>query len=117
MTSFDDFNKPTETDSINLTKIKDTPFTVTAVEKSDYTAEDGEISDGVKITTKETWEKEDGTKVNKLHTTRRAVVSKLNDEDFRKALDGGETFKVKCPLEKVKPKGKGQAYFDLVAAT
>jgi len=119
--NFDDFNKETEGDSVNLTTIKDTVFTITAVEKSDYTAPDGEVSEGVKITTEETWEKEDSegniTKVNKLHTTRRAVVSKLNDEDFRKALDGGETFKVKSPLDKVKPKGAGQPYFDLVAAT
>ena len=114
--SFDDFNQQKEADSVNLTTIKDTPFTIISVEKSDYTAKDGKVSDGVKITTEESWDGKDGKKFNKLHTTRRAVVSKLNDEDFRKALEGGEHFKVKCPLEKVKNTTGGQDYFDLVAA-
>lgn len=112
-----DFNKfkKSESDSINLSEIGDKEFTILAVVDSDYTAKDGKVSKGVKISTSETWEKEDGTEVSKLHTTRRAVVNKLTDADLRKALDDGDTFKVKCPLEKVKATGGGMDYFDLVA--
>lgn len=113
-----DFNKyasKSQSDSINLSEIGDKPFTITAVEDSPYT-KDGVETPGVKISTLETWEKEDGTKVTKIHTTRRAIVSKLSDEDLRKAIDDGETFKVMCPTEKVKPSGSGMPYFDLVAA-
>ena len=115
MTNFNDFGQKSG-DSINLSKIKDDVFTIVAVEKSDYKAQDGTLSDGVKITTEETWKKEDGTEVNMIHTTRRAIVSKLSDAEFLKALDNGEHFRVKCPAEKVKPQGSGMAYFDLVAA-
>jgi hypothetical protein len=113
-----DFNKfgQKSGDSINLSEIGDKVFTITGVEDSPYTGKDGEETPGVKISTAEEWEKEDGTKVSKIHTTRRAVVSKLVDVDLRKALEDGETFKVKCPSEKVKAKGGGMAYYDLVAA-
>mgnify|MGYP003130685497 CR=1 FL=1 len=113
-----DFNKfgQKSGDSINLSEIGDKVFTITGVEDSPYTGKDGEETPGVKISTAEEWEKEDGTKVSKIHTTRRAVVSKLVDVDLRKALEDGETFKVKCPNEKVKAKGGGMAYYDLVAA-
>jgi len=117
MTSFDDFNKQKSGDSVNLTTLKGEPFTIVSVEKSNYKAEDGTISEGVKITTVEKWDKEDGTEVNRIHTTRKAVVSKLLDDEFLKALDNGENFKVRSPEEKVKPQGKGNPYFDLVAAT
>ena len=114
MGDFSKFNQ-NASDSINLSEIGAKPFTITAVEDSPYT--DGEKSTpGVKISTVESWEKEDGTKVNKIHTTRRAIVSKLTDKDFVSALAEGETFKVKCPTEKTKPKGKGLPYFDLIAA-
>ena len=115
MTNFDHYGQKPG-DSINLSEIGDKVFTITSVEDSPYTQQGEEPTPGVKISTVETWEKEDGTKVQKVHTTRRAIVSKLNDEDFRKALDSGEKFKVKCPKDKVKPKGKGMPYFDLVAA-
>ncbi len=114
MTNFDDFGQNSG-DSINLSKIDDDVFTILSVESSPYT-KDGVETEGVKITTEETWTKEDGTEVQKIHTTRRAIVSKLNDAEFRKALDAGEHFKVKCPKEKVKPKGGGMAYFNLIAA-
>mgnify|MGYP004003701687 FL=1 len=112
-----DFNKfgQKSGDSINLSEIGDKVFTITAVEDSPYT-KDGEETPGVKISTSEKWEKEDGTQVSKIHTTRRAIVSKLVDADLRKALENGETFKVKCPAEKVKSKKGGMPYFDLVAA-
>ena len=114
MTSFNDFGQSAG-DSINLSEIGDKVFTMTAVEDSPYTQ--GEDSTpGVKISTEETWTKEDGTKVQKIHTTRRAIVSKCTDADLKEALANGETFKVKCPKEKVKPKGKGMPYFDLIAA-
>ena len=116
MTNFDDFNKQKSGDSVNLTTLEGKSFTIVSVEKSDYKAQDGTVSDGVKITTVEKWETKDGEKVNKIHTTRRAVVSKLTDAEFLKALDGGETFKVRSPLEKVKNTTGGQDYFDLVAA-
>ena len=115
MTNFNDFGNKSG-DSINLSKIGDKTFTILAVEDSPYKAQDGTISPGVKITTEETWTTDKGEEVNKIHTTRRAVVSKLTDTEFVKALDGGEHFKVKCPTEKVKPEGNGMAYFDLVAA-
>jgi len=116
---FNSFGQKTG-DSINLSEIGDKTFTILNVEDSPYTKDGEETAGvktaGVKISTEETWKKEDGTEVKKIHTTRRAIVSKLNDEDFRKALEGGEHFKVKCPKDKVKPKGSGMPYFDLVAA-
>ncbi len=114
MTNFNDFGNKTG-DSINLSKIGDDVFTILAVEDSNYT-KDGVETEGVKITTEETWKTDNGDEVSKIHTTRKAVVSKLKDAEFVKALEGGEHFKVKCPLEKVKPEGNGMAYFDLVAA-
>ena len=113
MGNLNDYNK-SSSDSINLTEIGDKVFTIIGVEDSAY-SKDGEETPGVKIETSETWEKADGTKVNKIHTTRRAVVSKLVDADLRKAIGDGETFKVKCPTEKVKSKKGGMAYYDLVA--
>ena len=109
-----DFNKfgQKSGDSINLSEIGDKVFTIIGVEDSPYTGKDGEETPGVKISTAEEWEKEDGTKVSKIHTTRRKLV----DADLRKALNEGETFKVKCPAEKVKSKNGGMAYYDLVAA-
>ena len=114
MTNFNDYGQKPG-DSINLSEIGDKIFTITGVEDSPYT-KDGEETPGVKVSTSETWKKEDGTEVQKIHTTRRAIVSKLCDEELRKALDSGETFKVRCPKDKVKPKGSGMPYFDLVAA-
>lgn len=114
MTNFNDFGQ-SASDSINLSEIGDKVFTITGVEDSPYKDGDKETP-GIKISTEETWTKEDGTEVTKIHTTRRAIVSKCTDDDLRKALENGETFKVKCPKEKVKPKGKGLPYFDLIAA-
>jgi len=102
-------------DSINLSEIGDKVFTITAVEDSPYTNGD-DSTPGVKISTEESWTKADGTKVSKIHTTRRAIVSKLTNKEFVEALAEGETFKVKCPKELTKPKGAGKPYFDLIAA-
>lgn len=118
MTRMGDFNKfaTTAKDSISLTEIGDKPFTILAVEKSNYEKKGEEPVPGVKITTQEKWTTESGEEVNKLHTTRRAIVNKLTNENFLEALDSGETFRVKCPLEKVPSKSAGgMPYFDLVA--
>lgn len=112
-----DFNKyaTKSGDSINLSEIGDKTFTITEVVDSPY--KDGEtITAGVKMTTVETWETRNGDKVNKIHTTRRAIVSKVTNPEFLEALQTGETFKVKCPKTLTQPKGKGKPYFDLVAA-
>lgn len=114
MGDFNSFNQKSG-DSINLSEIGDKPFTITAVEDSPYTS--GEDSTpGVKITTEENWEKADGESVNKIHTTRKAIVSMLTDDKFTEALAKGETFKVKCPAEKIKSKSGGMGYYTLVAA-
>lgn len=115
MGNIDDYTSSAK-DSISLTEIGEKPFTIVSVEKSNYEKQGAEPVPGVKITTQEEWETDKGEKVNKLHTTRRAIVSKLTNENFLEALNGGETFKVKCPLEKVPSKtAGGMAYFDLVA--
>jgi hypothetical protein len=103
-------------DSINLSDLGDKPFTIVSVEESNYEEQGKAPTPGVKISTVEEWEREDGTKVSKIHTTRRAIVSKLLNPEFLKAIESGETFTVKCPTEKVKSKKGGMPYFDLVAA-
>lgn len=106
-----------EADSVNLSEIGDTAFTMVKIEDSDYTEQGKEPQPGVKIETEEEWTRaKDGKKVNKIHTTRRAVVSTLSNADLRKDLENGKRLKVKCPTEKVKPKGGGQPYFVLVDA-
>jgi len=114
MGDFNSFNQKAG-DSINLAELGDKPFTITKVESSPYVNGEEE-TEGVKITTEENWEKADGQKVNKIHTTRKAIVSMLLSEDFQSALAKGETFKVKCPAEKVKSKSGGMGYYTLVAA-
>lgn len=115
MGNFNDYAK-SASDSINLSDLGDKPFTIVGVEESNYEEQGKEPTLGVKVSTAEEWEKEDGTKVSKIHTTRRAIVSKLLNPEFLSALESGETFKVKCPKEKVKPKKGGMPYFDLVSA-
>ena len=107
-----DYNE--QGDSISLAKIGDKPFTIVSVEDSNYT-QGSEVNEGVKITTKETWKREDGgDDVNKLHTTRIAVVKKMKNVDFRKDLAGGKVFKVIC--KEIPSKTGGKAYFDLFDA-
>jgi len=114
MGDFNSFNQKAG-DSINLSELGDKVFTITAVESSPYINGE-EQTDGVKITTKESWEKADGQKVNKVHTTRKAIVSMLLNDDFQSALAKGETFRVKCPAEKIKSKSGGMGYYTLVSA-
>jgi hypothetical protein len=114
--SLQDYQKTA--DSINLSEIGDTVFTVTHIEDSPYVENGKEPQPGVKITTKETWTRaKDGEKVNKIHTTRRAIVSMLSNANLRKDVnENNKTLKLRCPKEKVKPKGGGQPYFTLVDA-
>ena len=94
MGNFNDYAKSTS-DSISLKELGDTPFTIVGIEESNYEEAGKEPTPGVKIETTEEWTKEDGNKVKKIHTSRRAIVSKLLDADFLKAIEGGETFKVR----------------------
>jgi len=124
MSNFDDVTEKQASDSVSLVGKEGIPFTIVDVADSAY-EKDGVKTPGVKITTKESWENANGEKVNKLHTTRRAIVNKLRKTDdkdnetnqkLHDALEKGETFKVVVPKDKVKPKGNGMAYFDLIAA-
>lgn len=100
-------------DSKSLTALDGKSFTITAVEDSNYTEGD-KVTDGVKITTKEQFDIE-GEKLNKFHTTRTAVVSKLKNAELRADLAKGEQIgPVKC--ESTKSKTGGKPYFDLVPA-
>lgn len=87
-------------DSANLKAIDGKSFTIVGVEESAYQDGDNEVP-GVKILTKENFTV-DGRDYNKLHTTRVAVVNKLLSAPIREALNGGETFEVKCVESKTK---------------
>ena len=92
-------------DSVSLTKIGDQKFTIKAVEDSPY-----DDQAGVKITTLERFDV-DGTKQNKFHTTRTAIVTKLTNQKLRDDLKDGKSIgPVKCIEVKSKA---GRNYFDL----
>jgi len=107
-------------DSISLAKIGENPFTIVALEDSDY-EEQGEITPGVKITTKETFT-HNGEKYTKLHTTRITITNRfrrknkngeLINSKIHDLLASGETIgPVKCVS--VKAKRGGKDYFNLV---
>lgn len=94
-----------------MAKIGDKSFTVTFVEDSDYTQGD-EVSKGVKLTTKETFEV-DGKEFNKFHTTRVAIVSKFSDHSIREDInENNEPLgPIKCVTEK---SASGKDFFNLV---
>lgn len=98
--------KTTGGDSISLTNIDGEKFTVIAVEDSDYT-DGGDVTPGVKITTKEEFEI-DGTKRNKFHTTRTVIVETLQNPKLREALSNGDTL---GPI--VCKKVSGKKYFSI----
>ena len=99
-------------DSVSLAKIDNKAFTITFIEDSDYT-QGNEVTKGVKITTKETFEIE-GTLINKFHTTRVAIVKKFNNEKIRIDVNNGNSLgPVKCVLEK---SASGKNFFNLVDA-
>ena len=94
--------------SISLAKIGEKPFTILAVERSDYTSGD-ESTEGVKITIKETFEG-----VNVLHTTRVAIVKKMKEPAVLKTLAVNEPIgPVKCVEGKTEA---GKKFFKLVDA-
>jgi len=88
-----------EGDSISLLKIDGQPFHIVKIEGSAYNEDPG-----FKITTEESFTI-DGVKWNKFHTTRRAVVAKLNDEKVRKQLEIGKIGPMICKLTKAKTAG------------
>ncbi len=107
-------------DSASLTNLDGHAFSITAVEDSDYTeTKDGKevVSPGVKITTRAEYDIEkDGktTKVNKFHTTRKAIVSKLaKGQKLREDIDSG-TVVGPMVCKKVPSVKGGLPYFDLV---
>ncbi len=93
-----------------MAKIDDKEFTITFIEDSDYTQGD-EVTKGVKITTKETFEI-DGNFINKFHTTRVAIVKKFNNENLRTDVNNGNPLgPVKCVSEK---SASGKNFFNLI---
>ena len=97
-------------DSASLAKIDDKAFTITFIEDSDYTQGD-EVTKGVKITTKETFEIE-GNFINKFYTTRVAIVKKFNNEKLRNDVNNGNSLgPVKCISEK---SASGKNFFNLI---
>jgi len=99
-------------DSVSLKKIDGQKFTIVKVEDSNY-EEDGKVTEGVKITTEETFTI-DGKMWNKFHTTRIAIVRILQNPELRKDLEkGGSMNPVIC--KSVHPP-KGKDYWDLVPA-
>lgn len=85
-------------DSVSMTTMDGQPFTVIAVEDSNY--EDGDdVTPGVKLTTKEKW----NNGVNKLHTTRKVIVDFFKNETLREALKQGD---YAGPFVCEKPAGK-----------
>ena len=99
-------------DSVSLAKIGGQKFTIVAVEDSNY-EEDGNVSQGVKITTKESFDV-DGKKLSKFHTTRYAIVNKLRNEKLRADLLENPLGPLKTELVKAKKGGKD--YYDLLDA-
>jgi len=98
-------------DSKSLKSIDGKSFTIVKVEDSDY-EDEGKITPGVKITTKEAFDVE-GEKYNKFHTTRTAVMTKLKDQKLRGDLEIGKVIgPMKCSL--VKAIRGGKDYYDLV---
>ena len=82
-----------------MAKIDDKAFSVTFIEDSDYTQGD-DVTKGVKITTKETFEIE-GNFINKFYTTRVAIVKKFNNEKLRADVNNGNPLgPIKCVSEK-----------------
>ena len=99
-------------DSVSLAKIGEKAFTITFIEDSDYT-QGNEVTKGVKLTTRETFEI-DGKPVNKFHTTRVAIVNKFNNEKIRNDVNNGNALgPVKCISERT---ASGKNFFNLVDA-
>jgi hypothetical protein len=89
----------TQGDSKSLTAIDGKPFTIVAVEDSNY-----DETPGVKITTSQAF-KIEGTEFKKFHTTRHAIVGFFS-EKVRADLKSGTTIGP-VRTEKTKAKTKG----------
>jgi len=87
-------------DSISLARIDGEVFTIVSVEKSNY-ENNGEVKEGVKITTKESFTIEE-VDYNKFHTTREIIVKDLLKDTYQEGFAKGDTLKVSC----VNPEGK-----------
>jgi hypothetical protein len=98
---------------VSLAKLNNAPFTIVTVEDSNY-EDAGKVSEGVKLTTKETFTI-DGEKRNKFHTTRTAIVNRLRNPELRRALAEGKTIGP-VKTESVKAKKGGKPYYDLIDA-
>ena len=98
-------------DSISLGKIDGQSFTVIKVEDSPYTSGE-DITEGIKITTKESFDIE-GTKMSKFHTTRIAIVRKFKNDKIRDDINkkGLNLGPIKCVKETAK---NGKQFFNLV---
>lgn len=94
-------------DSVSLVKIDGKSFTPIGIEDSNYTEQGKEDQEGIKITTKESFDI-DGEEINKFHTTRKAVVSKL--KSLRAVVNSGELGAVKCVKTQF---GNGKSGFKL----
>lgn len=101
-------------DSASLTKIDGKSFTIVHIEDSPYT-QGTEVTPGVKITTKESYNLGDDITMNKFHTTRVAVVKALKNEKIREDVNNGmkPLGPVKCITEK---SAAGKDFFNLVDA-
>lgn len=106
-------NYASKGDSISLTKLGEKPFSIIGVEDSNYN-DNGVEKEGVKITTKETFNIE-GADWQKFHTGRKAIVSKLKNAKLRADIANGTVIgPVKCVPTKFK---NGKGGFDLVDAS
>lgn len=96
--------------SASLVKIDGQAFTPIGLEDSNYTEQGKEDQEGVKITTKESFDI-NGQEYNVFHTTRKAVVSKL--KSVRDLIEAGELAQVKCVSSQFQ---NGKSGFKLVDA-
>ncbi|NQV39070.1 MAG: hypothetical protein HQ505_00765 [Nitrosopumilus sp.] len=99
--------------SASLAKIGEQSFTITFVEDSNYTQGE-EVTQGVKITTKEMFEV-DGNQINRFHTTRVAIVNRFKNQKLREDVNKNQIplGPVKCVSEK---SASGKSFYNLVDA-
>ncbi|MEX0863023.1 hypothetical protein [Nitrosopumilus sp.] len=96
-----------------MAKIGEQSFTVIFIEDSDYTQGEN-ITKGVKVTTREEFSV-DGSKINKFHTTRVAIVNRFRNDKIRDDINNKHIplGPVKCISEK---SASGKNFFNLVDA-
>lgn len=105
-------------DSVSLKLIDGKSFTVTAVVDSDY-EDNGEVTPGVKLTTKELFEIE-GEEFNQFHTTRLIIVKNFGSKDVNGNPKNEKLLEALANGEEIGPiiceKEKGKKYFNLIDA-